>query len=196
MEFTGERVVPDKMAIDVTTYIQHLARYVFALRYCVGKTVLDAACGTGYGTSLIQSIARSVVGFDIDQDTIDFAKQIYESFDERLIFKVSDFETADLSFSGCPAFYDTIVSFETIEHLSNPGFFLRNVKDRLVPGGKFVFSIPRMSFVQFHKQVYDLKQAQNLIRSHFKKCDWYGQTGQNIGEIDEYSQFFIGIATK
>lgn len=196
MQFTGERVVPDQMAVDIDTYIQHLARYVFALRYCVGKTVLDAACGEGYGSALIANVANAVHGIDIDQESIDLANAKYRPSNLALSFATCDLESGTFFAPAGSTFFDTIVSFETIEHLANPDHFLRNVKDRLPVGGKFVFSIPRMSFVRFHKQVYNLQEAQALIKKHFKKCDWYGQILGNIMQLDELSQFFIGIATK
>ena len=52
-EFTGERVVegttPDRIWSD------HVARYEFANRYVKDKTVLDIACGTGYGGRALPS---------------------------------------------------------------------------------------------------------------------------------------------
>ena len=48
MEFTGERLVLGEVDKELET--EHLDRYRFALQFAAGKTVLDAACGTGYGT--------------------------------------------------------------------------------------------------------------------------------------------------
>ena len=39
--------------------------------------------------------------------------------------------------------FGAVTSFEMIEHLHNPSFFLENVKSHLTPGGVFVFSIPK-----------------------------------------------------
>ena len=33
---------------------QHLSRYDFASRFTAGKRVIDIACGTGYGSSLLR----------------------------------------------------------------------------------------------------------------------------------------------
>jgi len=44
-----ERIVPDESAPGIVAL--HLKRYVFAEPYCEGRTVLDAACGAGYGSA-------------------------------------------------------------------------------------------------------------------------------------------------
>ena len=43
IEFTGERVVPDRVDLDL--WNEHIARYVFAKRFCAGARVLDAGTG-------------------------------------------------------------------------------------------------------------------------------------------------------
>ena len=48
-EFTGERVIPGQVDIDLLN--EHLARYTFAARLARGKRVLDAGCGAGYGSA-------------------------------------------------------------------------------------------------------------------------------------------------
>ena len=34
-------------------YSNHMRRYAFAQPYCLDRRVLDAGCGTGYGTSYL-----------------------------------------------------------------------------------------------------------------------------------------------
>ena len=48
-EFTGERVIPGQVDVDLLN--EHLARYTFAARLARGKRVLDAGCGAGYGSA-------------------------------------------------------------------------------------------------------------------------------------------------
>ncbi|MEI9974184.1 MAG: hypothetical protein WDO73_20315 [Ignavibacteriota bacterium] len=49
-EFTGERVIPGEVDVDLLN--EHLARYTFAARLARGKRVLDAGCGAGYGSAV------------------------------------------------------------------------------------------------------------------------------------------------
>ena len=44
-EFTGERLVPGQVDIDLLN--EHLARYIFAVRLARGKRVLTPAVGPG-----------------------------------------------------------------------------------------------------------------------------------------------------
>src|SRR5579864_4749519 len=74
-EFTGERLVPDQ--VDVDLFNEHLARYAFAARLAHGKRVLDAGCGTGYGSAELAHTALAVTGADIAAEAIAFAREHY-----------------------------------------------------------------------------------------------------------------------
>src|SRR5262249_18916198 len=58
-EFTGERVIPGQVDVDLLN--EHVARYTFAARLSRGKRVLDAGCGEGYGSAELARAALSVV---------------------------------------------------------------------------------------------------------------------------------------
>src|SRR5213593_900297 len=73
-EFTGERFVP---SCSGEIAYEHWHRYAFARRFAAGKRVLDAACGDGYGTALLGTVAASVAGIDVDIATIDHARATY-----------------------------------------------------------------------------------------------------------------------
>ncbi len=196
MEFTGERVVPDKMAVDILTYTQHLTRYVFALNFCAGKRVLDAACGAGYGLDLISSVASGVVGIDNSKESLEYAAKNYHFYNKYFSFWEADLEHASFEFLKGLLPFEVITSFETIEHLENPDFFLSNVKNALADDGVFVFSIPNTNPSLFHKQIYDIEEAKKLITNHFKKVNWYGQSNIDIGPCAPGITFFIGVARK
>ena len=71
VEFTGERVIPGQVNDDL--WSEHVARYAFARRYAQGKRVLDAGCGTGYGSAELAQSAAEVTGVDIAADAIEYA---------------------------------------------------------------------------------------------------------------------------
>ncbi len=91
MEYTGEKVVPDKMYKDVVNWMLHIQRYVFSLNFSVNKKILDVACGTGYGMTLLLSVAKTVEGIDIDKKTIKWAKS-NNHFYLPVSFKLLDLE--------------------------------------------------------------------------------------------------------
>src|SRR5215470_2202642 len=74
-EFTGERVIPGEVDIDLMN--EHLARYTFAARLARGKRVLDAGCGTGYGSAELAHAAVAVVGIDCAIEAVSFARANY-----------------------------------------------------------------------------------------------------------------------
>ena len=69
----GERVVPED---NNFCFHAHLSIYNFAKPYAHGKRVLDAGCGTGYGSFhlLSQGKAKSVHGIDLSEKAIGFCR--------------------------------------------------------------------------------------------------------------------------
>ena len=63
LEFDGERLIPEKA--EAYSFWEHVHRYRFATEFARGRSVLDIACGEGYGTAALAATARSVVGVDI-----------------------------------------------------------------------------------------------------------------------------------
>src|SRR5258708_6669853 len=110
LTFTGERFLPD---CSGEIAYEHWHRYAFARRLATGKRVLDAACGEGYGSALLAANAAEVVGVDIDVATLDHASARYAPI-ERLRFVHGSCAALPLA----DASIDLVVSFETVEHLT------------------------------------------------------------------------------
>ncbi len=168
-----ERIVPDTELPGVVSI--HLKRYEFALPFCEGNAVLDAACGVGYGSAFLASAAASVVGIDVDPKTVAYAKERYAgtncSFDvmntERLGF-------ADESF-------DTVCSFETIEHVDDPTAAIASFHRVLKPGGTLIISTPHVTVTTrepsnpFHKIEFSRADFSALLHERFADVELYGQ---------------------
>ncbi|MGC1818205.1 MAG: class I SAM-dependent methyltransferase, partial [Casimicrobiaceae bacterium] len=134
--FTGERFVPG--APGEIAY-EHCHRYAFARQLARGRRVLDAACGTGYGSALMADVAVSVVGIDIDAGVVADASAAYASRQNLR------FEAASVSAIPLPdASVDLVVSFETIEHIGadDQARMLLEFARVLAPGGLLVLSSP------------------------------------------------------
>ncbi len=133
-EFTGERLIPGQVEIDL--FNEHLARYAFAARLAAGKRVLDAGCGTGYGSAELARLADSVVGADVAADAVDYAREHY---------RLPNLHFEQASCTALPhldASFDLVVAFEVIEHLADWREMLREARRLLAPGGQFVVSTP------------------------------------------------------
>jgi SAM-dependent methyltransferase len=151
-----ERLDVDSPGCDPVQVRLHTARYEFAQSWCAGKAGLDLACGTGYGTAMLaQSGATRMVGVDIDRATIERARQRFGL--PSVSFVVGNAE--DPPVAGP---FDTIVSFETIEHLHRPERFLSAVSRLVEPSGHFIVSSPC-------RQEGSLRDRP---RNPFHVCEW------------------------
>lgn len=74
-KWTGERM--ETFVLNDST-LEHLHRYALVMGLVKDMTVLDIACGEGYGTTLLADAAAAVVGIDIDANTIQKAAQKYQ----------------------------------------------------------------------------------------------------------------------
>ena len=113
---------------------EHLARYKWASRWVRDRTVLDVACGTGYGAAILRAAgARSIVSFDVSLDALWFGAAHYGIFAVR-----SDVVRLPLRAETCEA----VVSLETIEHLESPLTFVNELWRVIRPGGELLLSTP------------------------------------------------------
>jgi 2-polyprenyl-3-methyl-5-hydroxy-6-metoxy-1,4-benzoquinol methylase len=92
---------------------RHIERYALARQFLSGK-VLDAACGVGYGTFLCQKNpdVDAIVGIDVDEAAIRWAN-------EHFATPKATFRCCGIDAFSTPGF-DTLLTIETIEHLSDP----------------------------------------------------------------------------
>jgi ubiquinone/menaquinone biosynthesis C-methylase UbiE len=139
IEFTGERVIPGQVEPDL--WSEHLARYAFARRYAAGKTVLDAGCGSGYGSAELANDARSVIGIDSSFDASSYAAANY-ALQQNLHFATASCE--QLPFRS--AAFDLVAGFEVIEHLPDYRSFVSEAARVLKPDGLFIVSTPNQRY--------------------------------------------------
>jgi len=137
-EFTGERVVPGE--VDVDLWNEHLARYHFASRLARSKRVLDAGCGAGYGSALLAQDALEVFGVDLKSEAVAYARAHYS--EPNLFFAQGSCAALPLA----SASLDLVVAFEVIEHIAEWRDFLAEARRVLRPSGQFVVSTPNKDY--------------------------------------------------
>lgn len=177
MSETVERVVPGEKSWEEFG-LEHQQRYEFYNSFYSGKKVLDSACGSGYGSFHISnSGAASVLGIDISGESVVLAKGKYKN--PNLEFSKTD--CSDLRI--LTEKFDTIVSFETLEHLSDPRLFIKSASEILNPGGYFICSTPnkmRLSGAghinQYHLNELNYDDFYKAMSDHFEITACYHQT--------------------
>lgn len=184
--FTGERFVPGVEDDEIT--IEHYQRYESILDIVRDKVVVDAACGEGYGTSIIGKVAKSVIGIDIDAGAVGRAKEAYEN--DNTIYRVGDISNLELEDDSVEVF----VSFETIEHVNQDlqAKFVKEVARVLKKDGVFVISSPNKAIYsdlfnynnEFHVHEMYKDEFVSLLKSEFANVELYNQYLEVASVID------------
>ena len=170
-----ERVTPGISPSNVMQ--EHLDRYYFAQTYVKGKRVLDAACGTGYGTRHLAQVADRVTGIDISPTAINHARKRYPAV-------ALDFIEGDvLSLPFQDSSFDVVVSFETVEHIKEYRTFIRECRRVLTPNGILICSTPNSKISSpdgvvknpFHVVEFDPIEFTDLLLKDFALVEMCGQ---------------------
>lgn len=147
LPFTGERFTPECVR---EMWYEHWHRYAFALPAMAGKRVLDCACGEGYGSAILAQRAASVAGVDLSAEAIAHARQRYGN-----VSNLQFHQGNALALPFADQSFDAVVSFETLEHLTEQEQLLAGFRRVLKDDGFLLISSP-------DKRVYsDLTGYQN-----------------------------------
>lgn len=187
LEDSGERVIPEEMDITNELLVEHITRYHFALPFISKGRVLDFASGSGFGTHIIakkkNKTIDEVIGLDNDPAAVNYAKGKY-------YHPKSSFIKADVTNPSLPdqiGTFDTIVSFETYEHIEDEAMFIKNVYQLLKPGGNLILSTPFGKGrgvpcgSPFHVHQITVEEFHDLFKDYsYQSCDFYYQCGALI----------------
>jgi len=176
LELTGERTLPD-VPEENYWYQRHLVVYDWIRARVGGLSVVDMACGEGYGSELLAQSAREVVGVDANPEAHEHARLKYERpglrFARDLVETYPD-----------PA--DAVVFLQTIEHVTNPGELLEHFKTLVADSARpavFV-STPNVltlapegaerSGNPWHVHEYRPEEFRALLDRHFAEVELFG----------------------
>jgi SAM-dependent methyltransferase len=137
----SERFVPDQDQGRLIE-VEHVSRYLWAAQAANGRTVLDAGCGTAYGSRLLaEGGAREVVGVDIAQAVLD---AVTPGMPDSVRLQAGDLRKLDREDDS----FELVVCFEVIEHLADPNTVLDELARVLAPGGLLLVSSPNRGVYQ------------------------------------------------
>ncbi len=175
----GERMVPSHHKGKLM-YAEHITRYQAALEFVKGKTVLDIASGSGYGTKILSSSAKKVFGVDVSTEAITYAKKQYSG--SNITYLLGDGQSIPLPDGSV----DVVITYETIEHIKDYRKFLDEVSRVLKKDGVAIVSTPNdLEFAEgnhFHLHEFKESELAGLLQKKFKYIDKYYQaTWKSVG---------------
>jgi 2-polyprenyl-3-methyl-5-hydroxy-6-metoxy-1,4-benzoquinol methylase len=178
-----------------------LSRYKFAARIIrKTDTVLDIACGQGYGTVFLSHYCQQVVGVDKDRELIAYCNRMFPR--DNLTFKEGDFLNLRVIDIPRP---DVLVSMDTIEHFS------QKEGDEIVSqiasllndsGGMAIIGTPNAATESFasgarkkaHVYEYRFEEFDALMNRHFSRSFVLSMSDETVNTaFPQMAWFFIGI---
>lgn len=170
----------------------HVYRYHLASQYVrPGDVVLDAACGLGYGSYVIQHTTKAseVLGIDGSDYAIEYAEANFGQGESRVRFQKGYLpqclaEIPDHSI-------DMVLSFETLEHVEDPEALLAEFERILTPGGRIVVSVPNdwrdetgKDPNPYHLHVYLGETLREQITNRFEVECFFAQSADRCKNLD------------
>ena len=149
----------------LTVGAQLVFHYELALeRLQAGDSVLDMACGNGWGARMLAQKAKKATGVDLDADILPDGRG---DLPANLEFRVED--VTRLSFAD--ETFDVITGFEILEHVDADAC-LGEARRVLKPGGRFMLSTPQNSLgaiplTSVHLREYSLAELRTLCAKYF-----------------------------
>jgi len=168
-------IASDVIVSDNPIHQRLLKAYYLSLDYISGD-VLEVGCGEGRGVEIMLPKARAFTGIDKIQEVVDnlSAKFPTSGFKQMHIPPFKGLE--DDSF-------DSIVSFQVIEHIKDDLGYLKEIYRVLKPGGKALISTPniRMSLSRnpWHIREYTADELTTLAKKVFSNVTMLGVGGND-----------------
>jgi SAM-dependent methyltransferase len=182
MKIYTTEITSEAIASDNPIHQRLFKAYVVAKDYIRGQ-VLEVGCGEGRGIETMLPLAESFTAVDKIKPVIDNLQQRFPTG------KFMAMNIPPLSGLADNA-YDSIVSFQVIEHIQNDALFLKEIHRVLKPGGVALLTTPNRSMSlsrnPWHIREYLPQELANLAKKFFPQVDMKGITGNK--KVMEYHE--------
>jgi SAM-dependent methyltransferase len=165
---------PDRLSQSGHRSDAHIWQYMLAIEQIkLDDTVLDTACGSGYGTALLaaNTTANHYIGVDINPASITYAQNVYAKQNPNLNYQLADL--TQLTFLSDHTI-DVIIAFDTLAHVQDYEAFLAEARRVLKPNGRIIGSVPNLwndneenDASIYANHVFDWEKLKNTINNHF-----------------------------
>ena len=126
------RFNPARLALIRDQAAAHFGRDVRARRPFEGLTLVDVGCGGGLISEPMARMGFSVTGVDASSENIGTARAHAEPQGLDIQYRPSTVEQLEESGAGP---FDVVLALEIVEHVVDPGAFLRTCGRLVKPGG-------------------------------------------------------------
>ena len=168
-------IASDKLISDNPIHQRLLKAYVAAKPWISGD-LLEVGCGEGRGVEELLPLAKSYIGLDKIGEVISMLNAKFPGVDFRQAVIPPFDGFSDNSF-------DTIVSFQVIEHIQDDRLFLQEIYRMLKPGGKAIISTPNITHTlsrnPWHEREYKPQELIDLAAGIFDKVEAKGIGGND-----------------
>lgn len=187
-----ERLVPGTLEWEAF-YANHIIRYQFAAATLKQSgsinTLLDAACGVGYGSKFLsqQFYTAKITAIDRSIEALKIANNKFVA--TNINFIEDDCHTLAAAAKAAP--FNAIVSFETLEHLPKPIDFLKSCFNNLAHDGTLIVSTPNQLVSsptqlnwEYHEKEYTATELYDILHATgFTNIKLWGQQFNVKGKI-------------
>lgn len=166
----------------------HVNRYKWAIDKVPKGSIIDAACGIGYGSWMLANAGYYVRAIDIDREAIEYGNQYYSH--DKVYRQCCDLYTANL-------LTDPVIAFECIEHVKDPAIILKNCNDFLIASVPNEDVFPYKNYA-FHYRHYTKQEFEQLLNeAGYKVISWHGQFGpESVVEDNVNGRTLIAMARR
>ncbi|MEM9680553.1 MAG: class I SAM-dependent methyltransferase [Bacteroidota bacterium] len=166
-------VTSSQISSDNPLYQRTLKAYHLVAEHVQGKT-LEIGCGEGYGVPIYKPKTTSLALLDKSKMSLVKLKKVYNDC-EVIHTKVPP--AKDLESHS----FDSIISFQVIEHIKDADLFVREIHRLLKPGGKAFLTTPNreksVARNPWHYKEFNYDEMEALIKNTFSKYSIMGIEG-------------------
>ena len=168
-------IASDELVSDNPIHQRLLKAYYLAMPYVKGH-MLELGCGEGRGVELLRDKVEDYLSLDKIQEVIDRLTPRFPEVTFRQAVFPPFTDLADNTF-------DSIITFQVIEHVKADGDFLSEIHRVLKPGGVALVTTPNikktLSRNPWHIREYTAKELTELASKYFKQVEMKGVTGND-----------------